>query len=76
MHDSSECPICRGLPVEGSLHTLTGFKVFLDPGIAASAVDADDLAPLAAHQLEAIGVCKSTSNNTTLYMSVHSNNRC
>lgn len=56
-----------------ALHALTGFRVFLDAGIAASAADAEDFAALAAHQLEAIGIFRSTSDQVTLYLAVHSN---
>ena len=54
-----------------ALHTLTGFRVFLNPGIAASAVDAQDFAALAVHLLGAIGVFRSPSDGPTLYLAVH-----
>jgi len=37
-----------------TLHAMTGFRVFLDPGIGASLADAQDFAALAVHQLGAI----------------------
>lgn len=55
----------RGLQ---SLHALTGFRVFIDPGIAASAADAEDFTALAVHQLGAIGLFRSSSDSTTLYL--------
>jgi hypothetical protein len=54
-----------------SLHTITGFGVFLDPGIAASSGDAQDFAALAVHQLGAIGFFRSPSDGPTLYLAVH-----
>jgi hypothetical protein len=54
-----------------ALHALTRFRVFIDPGIVASATDAQDFAALAAHQLGAIGIFRSSSDGTTLYLAVH-----
>jgi hypothetical protein len=54
-----------------SLHTLTGFRVFIDPGIEASSADAQDFAALAVHQLGAIGFFRSPSDGPTLYFAVH-----
>lgn len=54
-----------------ALRVLTGFRVFLDPGVEASVTDAQDFAALAAHQLEAIGVFRSTTDDTTLYLAIH-----
>jgi hypothetical protein len=53
-----------------ALHGLTGFRVFLDPGIGASEGDAQDFAALAVHQLGAIGVFRSPSDGPTLYLAV------
>lgn len=54
-----------------SLHSVTGFRVFIDPGIEASAEDADDFAALAVHQLGAIGFFREASDSPTLYLAVH-----
>lgn len=54
-----------------SLHTVTGFRVFIDPGIRASSADAQDFAALAVHQLGAIGFFRSPSDGPTLYLAVH-----
>lgn len=54
-----------------SLHTLTGFRVFIDPGIDASSADAQDFAALAVHQLGAIGFFREASGSPTLYLAVH-----
>ena len=54
-----------------ALHALTGFRVFVDPGIGASSADAQDFAALAVHQLEAIGFFRSPSDGPTLYLVVH-----
>ncbi len=54
-----------------SLHTITGFRVFLDEGISASLGDAEDFTALAVHALEAIAFFRSISDGTTLYLAVH-----
>ena len=54
-----------------SLHTVTGFRVFIDEGIEASSADAQDFTALAVHQLGAIGFFRNTSDSTTLYLAVH-----
>ena len=53
------------------LHQVTGFRVFLDPGIAASSADAQDFSALAVHHLDAIGFYRVPSNDVTLYLAVH-----
>ncbi|MCE9546015.1 MAG: hypothetical protein K8T25_10910 [Planctomycetia bacterium] len=53
-----------------ALHSQTGFRVFLDPGIQASAADAQDFVALAVHQLGAIGFFRSPSEGPTLYLAV------
>jgi len=53
------------------LHERTGFKVFVDPGIEADRADAQDFAALAIHQLSAIGLYHSDSDETRLYLAVH-----
>jgi hypothetical protein len=58
----------RGLK---SLYEVTGFRVFLDPGIGASSEDAQDFTALAVHQLGAIGMFRSPSAGPTLYLAVH-----
>lgn len=52
-------------------HAVTGFRVFLDPGIAASPADAQDFAALAVHQLGAIGYFRCPSDGPVLYLAVH-----
>jgi hypothetical protein len=54
-----------------SLHDVTGFRVFIDPGIGASSLDAQDFSALAAHWLNAIGFFRVPSNDQTLYLAVH-----
>ena len=54
-----------------SLYDLTGFQVFLDPGIPADAEDAQDLAAMAIHQLGAIGQYRFPSETRMLYLAVH-----
>jgi hypothetical protein len=53
------------------LHAVTGFRVFLDPGINASSEDAQDFVALAVHQLEAIGFFRCPSDGPALYLAVH-----
>lgn len=57
-----------------SLHTVTGFRVFIDPGIEASSEDAQDFAALAVHQLGAIGFFRDPAGQPTLYLAVHEQN--
>lgn len=54
-----------------SLHTVTGFRVFIDEGIEASSADAQDFTALAVHQLGAIGFFREASDSPTLYLAVH-----
>jgi hypothetical protein len=54
-----------------ALYGVTGFRVFLDPGIGASSTDAQDFAALAVHQLGALGFFRSPSDGPTLYLAVH-----
>lgn len=54
-----------------SLHTVTGFRVFIDEGIEASSADAQDFTALAVHQLGAIGFFRGASDSPTLYLAVH-----
>ena len=56
-----------------ALHAVTGFRVFLDPGIGASSADAQNFAALAVHQLGAIGFfrCPSEGTAPVLYLAVH-----
>ncbi len=53
-----------------ALHTTTGFRVFIEPGIAASPADAQDFAALAVHQLGAIGFFRVPLDGPTLYLAV------
>ena len=53
------------------LHAVTGFRVFLDPGIEASSADAQDFAALAVHHLGAIGFFSCQSGGPMLYLAVH-----
>jgi hypothetical protein len=56
-----------------SLHTVTGFRVFIDAGIKTSSEDAQDLAALAVHLLGAIGFfrCPLDGPGPVLYLAVH-----
>lgn len=56
-----------------SLHTITGFRVFIDPGIKASPKDPQDFTALAVHSLDAIGFfrCPSDGPAPALYLAVH-----
>lgn len=54
-----------------ALHGTTGFGVFLQPGISASASDVDDFVALAVHALGADGFFRCTSNEPSLYLAVH-----
>jgi hypothetical protein len=54
-----------------ALHTVTGFRVFLDPGIEASPTDAQDFTALAVHMLGAIGFFRCPSDGPVLYLAVH-----
>jgi hypothetical protein len=56
-----------------SLHTVTGFRVFVDPGVKASSADAQDFTALAVHILGAIGFfrCPSDGSKPVLYLAVH-----
>ena len=53
------------------LHRITGFRVFLDPGIKASSKDAQDFTALAVHQLGAIGFFRAASGEAALYLAVY-----
>lgn len=53
------------------LHTVTGFRVFTDPGIGASPNDAEDFVALAAHHLGAIGFFRCSTEEALLYLAVH-----
>ncbi len=52
-----------------SLHAVTGFQVFKDPGVGASSNDAQDFVALAVHCLGAIGFFR-VPGNPTLYLAV------
>jgi len=56
-----------------ALNAVTGFKVFIDPGIGASGADAQEFATLAVHQLGAIAFfrCPSEGVAPVLYLAVH-----
>jgi hypothetical protein len=54
------------------LHKVTGFRVFVNEGIAASSVDAQDLTAMAVHHLDAIGLFRAPSEDgPTLFFAVH-----
>jgi hypothetical protein len=53
------------------LHGTTGFRVFVTPGIGASAKDADDFAALAVHILNARAFFRCPSDGPTLFLAVH-----
>jgi hypothetical protein len=52
------------------LHVVTGFQVFLDGGIRASTVDAQDFSALAIHQVGGIGMFSTTSDGLALFLAV------
>jgi hypothetical protein len=54
-----------------TLHDITGFQVFLDPGIKASPADADDFVALAVHALDAAAFFRCPPPGPTLYLAVH-----
>jgi hypothetical protein len=54
-----------------ALHNVTGFRLFLDPGIEATSGDAQDFTALAVHHLEAIGLFRAPSEGPTLFLAVH-----
>lgn len=54
-----------------SLRDVTGFQVFVMPGIDASTRDAEDLAALAVHQLDAVGLFRCPTDDLVLYLAVH-----
>jgi hypothetical protein len=53
-----------------SLHTFTGFRVFIDPATQASS-DAQDFTALAVHILHAMGCFRCPSDEPVLYLAVH-----
>jgi hypothetical protein len=56
------------------LHAVTGFQVFRDPGIGASAEDTQDFVALAVHQLGALGFFRCPPqgpDDPVLYLAVH-----
>jgi Family of unknown function (DUF6882) len=55
------------------LYAVTGFRVFIEEGIGASTVDAQDFAALAVHQLGAIAFyrCPAEVAEPMLYLAVH-----
>jgi uncharacterized protein DUF6882 len=74
--DFPEVARAKSREIQG-LHSATGFKAFLDPGIKASAADAQDFATLAVHQLGAIAFfrCPSEDAAPVLYLAVHEPDR-
>lgn len=54
-----------------SLHDVTGFRVFINPGIEASSADAQDFTALSVHHLEAIGFFRGGADSPILYLAVH-----
>lgn len=53
------------------LHAVTGFKVFVDPGIDAAVEDAEEFSALAIHELDAIGLFRCPSGGPELFLAVH-----
>jgi hypothetical protein len=53
------------------LHAVTGFRVFIDLGAAASSADAQDFTALAVHHLGAIGFFRCPSDGPVLFLAVH-----
>lgn len=68
--DFPECARADSRQIQG-LHAVTGFQVFLDPGIGASADDAGDFVALAVHQIGAIGFFRCPSDGPALHLAVH-----
>jgi hypothetical protein len=54
-----------------SLHTVTGFRVFIDPATQASSADAQDFTASAVHILDAVGLVRCPSDGPVLYLAVH-----
>lgn len=54
-----------------SLHAVTGFRVFIDPGIQASSTDAQDFTAFAVHILDATAFFRCPSDGPVLYLAVH-----
>jgi hypothetical protein len=54
-----------------ALHAVTGFRVFTDPGIPASSLDAQAFTASAVHILDAIGFFRCPSGGPVLYLAVH-----
>jgi hypothetical protein len=52
------------------LYAVTGFRVFVEPGIPASPADALDFVALAVHQLGAIAMFRSPAEGPVLYLAV------
>lgn len=52
------------------LHAVTGFRVFVEPGVPASPADAMSFVALAVHHLEAIAMFRSPSQGPDLYLAV------
>ena len=67
---SNESQVSEGGPtICGTART--GFRVFIDEGIEASSMDAQDFTALAVHQLGAIGFFREASDSPALYLAVH-----
>ena len=60
------------LPLQ-ALHEVTGFQMFLDPGMPARVSDVEDLVALAIHRLDAAALFRvqPVSDCPTLYLAVH-----
>ena len=54
-----------------ALHGTTGFRVFIEPGTAASGSDADDFVALAVHALGAQGFYRCPSDGPSLLLAIH-----
>lgn len=54
-----------------ALFDRTGFRVFVDAGLPATASDAEDLTAMALHELGATGLFRIPSEGLTLYLAVH-----
>ncbi len=54
-----------------ALFTVTGFRVFIEPGTDADRFDAQDFTAMAVHQLDAIGFYRLPSAGPTLFLAVH-----
>jgi hypothetical protein len=53
-----------------SLYDVTGFRVFIDPGVHASKQDAEDFTALTVHAIDAIGFWRYAGEDNEMYLAV------